>query len=84
MKDNFIPVEVINENDNWYMDVSNLSLSELIKLRDSLTGTVSFRVLDSIIYQKSDVTFETYNRFNRRENKRNKEIYLKQKKYKKR
>ena len=61
--------------------VSNLSLSELIELKETLRGTDSVRGIDNLIYQLSDISFETCNQFNRRDKQRNKEIYLKKKKF---
>ena len=33
-----VPISVKGPNDIWYMDISNLSLSELIKLKEELKG----------------------------------------------
>ena len=59
MKD-FIPVEVTSNNNNekWYLDVSKLSLGELLNLRKELVGTSedSIRVIDGIIYDDKITT----------------------------
>ena len=80
MVNSFIPIEVSKGN-NWYMDISNLSLSELIALKNELTGTIGYAALDSVIYEKSNITFDTYNNLAKREFQRNKEILLKPKKH---
>ena len=53
MKD-FVPVEVISKKNKeiWYLDVSKLSLSDLLSLRKELVGTKEdgIRVIDGIIY----------------------------------
>ena len=61
----YIPIEVEGDY-NWYMDITNLSLSELIKLRDQLTGTVSYRHLDGIIYDVSNISLDSYRNLNKR------------------
>lgn len=62
MKNSYIPVMAINENnkkEKWYLDVNNLSLSELITLRKKLDG-ISVECLDAIIYDKTCT--ETFSR----------------------
>lgn len=61
----YIPFEVEGDY-NWYMDVSNLSLSELIKLRDLLSGTVSYRHIDGIIYELSNISVDSFHDLNKR------------------
>ena len=77
MDNNFIPIEMIDGTSDWYMDISKLSLSELIDLRDNFSGTETIRILDRIIYSKSDITFDLYQNLSKREYLRNKEISLK-------
>lgn len=59
MKD-FVPVEVTHkkEKEKWYLDVSKLSLSDLLNLRKELVGTNedSIRVIDGIIYDDKITT----------------------------
>ena len=56
MKEHFVPIKVWKEQDYdlWQVDISDLSLSELIELRNDLSGChdVSVRVLDGILYQE--------------------------------
>ena len=56
MKEDFVPIKVWKEQDYdlWQVDISNLSLSELIELRNDLSGChdISVRVLDGILYQE--------------------------------
>ena len=82
MEKRFIPIEVTNDS-NWYMDITNLSLSEIIALKDSLRGTDSIRALDSRIYELSGITYESYNNLSKRQQLRNKETYCKTKKFNK-
>ena len=52
MKQNFIPIEVYrkyNEREIWYMDLNNMSLSQLTNLRKELLGTISTRYFDGVI-----------------------------------
>ena len=63
---NYIPVETIGGKDNWYMDISNLSLSELINLRDSLKGTISYRYLDGVIYNLTNISLDSFHNLNKR------------------
>lgn len=59
MKD-FVPVEVTykKNKENWYLDVSKLSLGDLLNLRKELLGTNedSIRVIDGIIYDDKITT----------------------------
>ena len=66
--DDMVPVSVNNMKDIWYIDVSNLSLSELIELKEDLKGysIQSIRVLDAIIHKNAGTTFEETN-FNDRQ-----------------
>ena len=63
MKEDFVPIKVWKgqDYDLWQVDISNLSLSELIELRNDLSGChdISVRVLDGILYQeyKNDGTY---------------------------
>ena len=63
MKEDFVPRKVWKgqDYDLWQVDISNLSLSELIELRNDLSGChdISVRVLDGILYQeyKNDGTY---------------------------
>ena len=70
-----IPVETFNKG-TWYMNVSNLSLSELIALRKELTkkSNVSISVLDSIIHRNANSDFESTN-FRKREFEKRKQGY---------
>ena len=79
MTEIFIPIEA-NDNDIWYMDVSNLSLSELISLKNQLLGGISYRALDKAIYDKSNITLDTYYNLTKREFQRNK-MCIKSKKF---
>ena len=65
INNNFIPIEVLGDN-NWYMDISKLSLCELIELRNELTGTVSYRHLDGIIYDLTNIDLGSYHELNKR------------------
>ena len=53
MKEDFIPIEVWKEQkyETWHLDVSDLNLSELISLRNTLIGNSEngVRVIDGII-----------------------------------
>ena len=66
------------------MDISNLSLSELIALKNKLSGTISHRAIDSLIYDKSNITIDVYYKLTRREYQRNKMIIKSKNKRKKR
>ena len=53
----YIPVQVYvrTKNDTWYMDISNMGLGELIKLKNQLIGTKGdsgICTIDSIIYNE--------------------------------
>ena len=56
MNGHFVPIKVWKEQDYdlWQVDISDLSLSELIELRNDLLGChdISVRVLDGILYQE--------------------------------
>ncbi len=82
MTERFIPVEVQRGN-NWHMDISKLSLSDLIELKKELCGTISYRALDSVIYELCGITHSSYNNLSKRENQRNKELSHKTKKFSK-
>ena len=64
---NLVPVKT-KDGRIWYIDISNLNLSELIKLRKELVGksVTSIRVLDAIIHENSNTTFKETN-FRKRE-----------------
>ena len=82
MMNNFIPVEatVNGKTTVWHMDISKLSLSDLIKLKKELNGNKidSYNSLDAIIhetigYDKNDVKSA------KRENKKLNRTYKKSK-----
>ena len=77
--DNLIPVETI-DNKICYLDISALSLSELIKLRKELSNksNISIRPLDAIIHQNSNSTYDELN-FNKRDIEKSKQGYRSQK-----
>ncbi len=86
---NMVPISVKSPNDIWYMDISNLSLSELINLKEELKGysNQSIRVLDAIIHKNAGTTYEeTYfdsrNRKKQKEGYKNRRTYIKSKKKK--
>lgn len=59
MTENFVPVEVIQNNKKtiWQMDVSRLSTVELMKLKESLkdkTFSPTISMLDKLIYTSTD------------------------------
>lgn len=64
---NMIPVKTKYDN-IWFIDISNLTLSELIKLKNELVGksNISIRALDAIIHQNANTTYEETN-FNKRD-----------------
>lgn len=92
--DDFVPVIVVNKDTNkyerWYLDVSSLSLSELINLRGELigSGVNSIRVLDGVIGSKYNVLVNDEYRNNyyygkdSKEKKRNNKDYCRRKKSK--
>lgn len=54
----YIPVMVEGrKEEKWYLDVSNLSLGELLELRKELLGTSenTMRVLDGLLYNKYNI-----------------------------
>ena len=63
MKNNFIPVTVWRKNkyETWQLDISNLNLSELIILRNTLVGYSDngIRIIDRIVtgYTTTDKTY---------------------------
>ena len=63
MKNNFIPVTVWRKNkyETWQLDISNLNLSELIILRNTLVGYSDngIRIIDRIVtgYTTTDNTY---------------------------
>ena len=64
---NMIPVKTKDDN-VWFIDISNLTLSELFKLKNELVGksNISIRALDAIIHQNANTTYEETN-FNKRD-----------------
>ena len=70
--DKFIPiiVKVNNKDKTWYLDVSNLSLSELIDLKNELVGTKghSIQYLDAIIHDEIGYDYNDFKSI-KRENK---------------
>ena len=83
MLENFIPIEIDgNPNtDYWHMDISNLSLSELISLKKELIGTVSCAALDAVIYDEGNISANACYDLSKRERLKNKELRLKPIKY---
>ena len=79
---NFIPVEanVKGNNDVWFIDVSKLSLNELIKLKKELEGnkTDSVRSIDAIIHQNIGYDIDEL-KMSRRETKKENRTFKKQK-----
>ena len=59
---NMIPIKTKDDN-VWFIDISNLTLSELIKLKNELVGksNISIRALDAIIHQNANTTYEETN-----------------------
>ena len=63
MENNFIPVTVWRKNkyETWQLDISNLNLSELIILRNTLVGYSDngIRIIDRIVtgYTTTDNTY---------------------------
>lgn len=83
--ENMIPVETIDKK-IWYIDITNLSLSELITLKNELINksVMSVRVLDAIIHQTTNYYFEETKlekRYNekRKQGYRNKKVLIKMK-----
>lgn len=72
MKEDFIPVMVQMEDkkEKWFIDISRLSLSQLISLRNSMVGLdeMSVRCIDGIVYKNTSPE-NTYNRTIKKENK---------------
>lgn len=71
MEKRLIPVEVYergNKKQIWYVDLSNLSLSQLIELRKELLGTISSRYIDRVI--NDVIRGETYRYVNIKQRKR--------------
>ena len=59
MIEDFVPVEVIQNNKKtiWQIDVSKLSIVELMKLKESLKDTTfnpTITMLDKLIYSSTD------------------------------
>ena len=56
-KKGYLPIMVEREEkETWYLDISNLNLSELLQLRKELiTENNTITVLDSIIQKKNNV-----------------------------
>lgn len=82
----YIPIKVYKEKqyDTWYLDVSSLSLEELLHLREELLTTGSASVVDRIMHQKvvTSTFTSTYNTKYHKRNKKNKKI-LEKKRHKK-
>ena len=70
--DKFIPiiVKVNNKDKTWYLDVSDLNLSELIDLKNELVGTKgrSIQYLDAIIHDEIGYDYNDFKSI-KRENK---------------
>ena len=77
-----IPIETISYKDYWYMDVSKLSLSELLKLRNELSGTIGYRALDDVFYNRSGIPLSDCYNSEKRNYRRMKEIKIMARKYK--
>ncbi len=84
MEKKYIPVEVIQDKkiNVWYLDISNLSLSELTKLRNTLSSTqdYSVRMLDGIIYDLTGIGTNLNHQY--KENKKAKKLERKTKHFK--
>ena len=72
---NIIPIETNNKG-IWYLDISKLSLSELIKLRKELEtkSNASIRSLDAIIHHNTSSSYEDMN-FKKRDMEKKKQGY---------
>ena len=70
MVSRFIPVDG-NENEIWYMDISNLTLTDLIQLKKELYGykVNSVAAIDAIIHDESGYDYSDIKSI-KRENKR--------------
>lgn len=83
MNKRYIPVEVYNQPKNeriWYVDVSNMSCSQLIKLKQELWGTMSIRYIDRVISDNiGDVTYSIYNNKQRKRDEKNNNKLIKRK-----
>lgn len=74
----FIPIEVKRKrkDETWFLDISNLSLSELIKLKNELIGIseISIPQIDKIIYdeigEKSNNIKVSYREYKKEEKNR--------------
>lgn len=87
--DNIIPIETNNKG-IWFMDISQLSLSELINLRNELSkkSTVSISSLDGIIHKEAgsnsqETNFRKREYEKRKQGYRNKAVLIKMKRRKK-
>ena len=74
INNNMVPIETHNKG-TWFMDVSNLNLSELIKLRNELTkkSNISISVIDAIIHSNANSGYEDTN-FRKREFEKRKHL----------
>ena len=84
MVSRFIPVEG-NENEIWYMDISNLTLTDLIQLKKELNGNKvnSISAIDAVIHDELGYEYSDIKSI-KRENKRLGMPLKKSKNYKKR
>ena len=84
MVSRFIPVEG-NENEIWYMDISNLTLTDLIQLKKELNGNKvnSISAIDAVIHNELGYEYSDIKSI-KRENKRLGMPLKKSKNYKKR
>ena len=84
MVSRFIPVEG-NENEIWYMDISNLTLTDLIQLKKELNGNIvnSISAIDAVIHDELGYEYSDIKSI-KRENKRLGMPLKKSKNYKKR
>ena len=71
MEKRLIPVEAYergNKRKIWYIDLSGMSLSQLIELKKELLGTMSSRYIDRVI--NDGIRGETYRYVNIKQRKR--------------
>ena len=83
MNKRYIPVEVYGvkkENRIWYVDISDMSYSQLTELRKELLGTISVRYFDSAFNDEiRDITYKYYNNKQRKRNEKNNNKLIKRK-----
>lgn len=83
MGSRFIPIDVYSKNIKdkvWYIDVGNMSYSQLVELKEELKWTRSIRYIDSVIYDNiSDVSRGIYNNKQRKRDEKNNNKIIKRK-----